>query len=675
MLIVLLGLLALPARAHGDPSIFDDDWKPAPAKPKPSVPAALPPDQPATSAPRLPPRAAPPPAVAKPPAGTTAPVQFPARERAAVPGAAAITKAEKLVKEAFQDEYARTTPADRIEFARTLLSEAQQSVDDLPTQYVLLCEARDMASAGGEAELAVEAARALRDNFQIDARAARGMEQSALTAAIHVMCGGPSPVITYETARRASNLGMEMAERDFAAGDYAGAAQIAATAELAARQTQGWEYPAAHGRVEWLQAIAAEFEADRTAIATFKSNPSDPAGNLAAGRLNFVYLDQPEAGLPLLAKGSDPMLKLLAQKDLAAHAAGSSSPSGSIAAADGWAEAARSQPSPMKDAMQRRAVSLYGEAALNVKGLEQLAVRMREQSIRESRARHGLTAEFFRGEQFAYRVFARTDSFINYDWNEVAPDISIARQRFSARWSGWIKATPGDYQLIAIHDDGVRIWIDGQVVIDHWSNDLRKDIAPVQFTGELQTLRIDFHQHEGGALMALGWIAPGSDKAAMVPPAAFYHEPIALGPAVEPYARMGTDGVIHLAAIAATAHGPEIGYADGEQSRPDHIGAWNHPTDWVSWDLDAADGDYFVDVNYACDGGNAGSNYTLSVGTNRLNGQVSDTGGWKNCKMTRLGRVHLGPGLQSIRIKAVSKAHDVVMDLHEVALTPAKSVR
>ncbi len=154
-----------------------------------------------------------------------------------------------------------------------------------------------------------------------------------------------------------------------------------------------------------------------------------------------------------------------------------------------------------------------------------------------------------------------------------------------------------------------------------------------------------------------------------VPESALFHEPIPPGPAIQPCALAGADGSIQLAAGAAMIHSPHITYADDE-NRPNHLGGWEQLSDWVSWDFDAREGDYFVDVNYACDGGNAGSDYSLSIGINRLNGVVADTGGFGNYETARLGRVHLGTGLQSLRIKPTSKPHQVVMDLHEVTLTP-----
>ncbi len=62
----------------------------------------------------------------------------------------------------------------------------------------------------------------------------------------------------------------------------------------------------------------------------------------------------------------------------------------------------------------------------------------------------------------------------------------------------------GDYTLETISDDGVRLWLDGRLVIDDWS-----DHAPAGDTvrlhwsaGSKHKLRIDYYQAGGGAQCA-----------------------------------------------------------------------------------------------------------------------------------------------------------------------------
>jgi hypothetical protein len=58
--------------------------------------------------------------------------------------------------------------------------------------------------------------------------------------------------------------------------------------------------------------------AARTAAEVLAKVPADPAANLTAGRYRCLVLGDWKGGLPLLAKGSDPTLKALAAREIAA---------------------------------------------------------------------------------------------------------------------------------------------------------------------------------------------------------------------------------------------------------------------------------------------------------------------------------------------------------------------
>ena len=64
----------------------------------------------------------------------------------------------------------------------------------------------------------------------------------------------------------------------------------------------------------------------------------------------------------------------------------------------------------------------------------------------------------------------RTEPNIDYNWNSGAPGpVGIAATHFSVRWTGAvIPTTTESYTFYTITDDGVRLWINGTLVIDHW---------------------------------------------------------------------------------------------------------------------------------------------------------------------------------------------------------------
>jgi hypothetical protein len=63
----------------------------------------------------------------------------------------------------------------------------------------------------------------------------------------------------------------------------------------------------------------------------------------------------------------------------------------------------------------------------------------------------------------------RCDGAIDFDWGPGSPDPALPVDGFSVRWSGTISlAAAGSYTFTTTSDDGVRLQVDGQTVIDRW---------------------------------------------------------------------------------------------------------------------------------------------------------------------------------------------------------------
>lgn len=82
---------------------------------------------------------------------------------------------------------------------------------------------------------------------------------------------------------------------------------------------------------------------------------------------------------------------------------------------------------------------------------------------------NGLRAELFQEANFDRAIKTRIDGPIDWIWGPGAPDADLPPNHFSIRWTGWLKAPrPGRYKLITRSDDGVRLWLDGRLLIDEW---------------------------------------------------------------------------------------------------------------------------------------------------------------------------------------------------------------
>jgi PA14 domain/Bacterial Ig domain len=83
---------------------------------------------------------------------------------------------------------------------------------------------------------------------------------------------------------------------------------------------------------------------------------------------------------------------------------------------------------------------------------------------------------------------------------------------FSVRWTGQIKApVDGTYTIQTVSDDGVRVWIDGNMVIDDYSTHApTTDTANLNFTaGSMHSIEIDYYERGGGEEIQLEWAHPG----------------------------------------------------------------------------------------------------------------------------------------------------------------------
>lgn len=96
---------------------------------------------------------------------------------------------------------------------------------------------------------------------------------------------------------------------------------------------------------------------------------------------------------------------------------------------------------------------------------------------------------------------------ISYNWGIGGPE-STSVDSFSIRWTGDFAFVSASYTFIAYSDDGVRLWVDGALVIDQWH-----DQAPTEYratrtmTAGVHRVRVEYYEHTGGALIQVRWVS------------------------------------------------------------------------------------------------------------------------------------------------------------------------
>ncbi|MBQ1090039.1 LamG-like jellyroll fold domain-containing protein [Streptomyces sp. B93] len=154
---------------------------------------------------------------------------------------------------------------------------------------------------------------------------------------------------------------------------------------------------------------------------------------------------------------------------------------------------------------------------------------------------NGLKGEYFRMSAPGARDFAELggtllDPQINFSGlTSTFEELTGRTEHTTARWTGQIEAPEtGDYTFYAIGDNGFRLFIDGEPVIDHWEPDWDREqtSAPVRLNaGEKHDFRLEMFQDFGGANMFLRWSTPTLPKqivpmSAFTPPAGFEVYPV-----------------------------------------------------------------------------------------------------------------------------------------------------
>ncbi len=69
--------------------------------------------------------------------------------------------------------------------------------------------------------------------------------------------------------------------------------------------------------------------------------------------------------------------------------------------------------------------------------------------------------------------FTRIDPEINFDWVRNSPGKPVTEDNFTATWTGYIEPRYSEeYVFEAQADDGIRVWIDGKLVVNMWDSEL-----------------------------------------------------------------------------------------------------------------------------------------------------------------------------------------------------------
>jgi len=133
----------------------------------------------------------------------------------------------------------------------------------------------------------------------------------------------------------------------------------------------------------------------------------------------------------------------------------------------------------------------------------------------------GLAGTYFDNQNFTGLMLTRTDPMVNFEWGGGSPWPQFGADTFSVRWIGQVQALESGTYFFRTHtDDGVRLWINGNLVINNWTDHPGTDNTSQGITltaGARYDLRLEYYEAGGGAVMRLGWQRPGQSTFDIIP--------------------------------------------------------------------------------------------------------------------------------------------------------------
>ncbi|MCI0536136.1 MAG: PA14 domain-containing protein, partial [Verrucomicrobiales bacterium] len=128
----------------------------------------------------------------------------------------------------------------------------------------------------------------------------------------------------------------------------------------------------------------------------------------------------------------------------------------------------------------------------------------------------GLTGEYYGTTEFTDLRLARLDGSVDFDWGTGSPDPVVGNDVFSVRWRGFVVPRfSEEYTFFTMSDDGVRLWLDDELLIDNWTVHavVENSSRPVRLVaGQRYRIQMEFFENFIFAVARLRWSSASQAK-------------------------------------------------------------------------------------------------------------------------------------------------------------------
>jgi hypothetical protein len=152
----------------------------------------------------------------------------------------------------------------------------------------------------------------------------------------------------------------------------------------------------------------------------------------------------------------------------------------------------------------------------------------------------GLTGDYYTNSSSTYssstnfnpanKMFTRVDTNIAFSWNTSTPFPNNGY--FCVRWTGQIEPQYSEtYYFVATTDDGVKLWVNDQLIIDAWTNKSSSDITgTINLQGGVRyDFKMEYYQNTGSCLATSSWYS-ASQPRQVIPTSRLYPASVTQAP-------------------------------------------------------------------------------------------------------------------------------------------------
>jgi hypothetical protein len=131
-------------------------------------------------------------------------------------------------------------------------------------------------------------------------------------------------------------------------------------------------------------------------------------------------------------------------------------------------------------------------------------------------SQYGLLASYYPALNFGGTPVTEIDPSVDFNWNGNPPVAGVPGTNFSVRWTGQLMpAFSETYTFTTTSDDGIRLWVNGALVIDDWQAQAATTrTGTLALTaGQAVPIKVEYFQGTGGDTAVLSWQSPSTPMA------------------------------------------------------------------------------------------------------------------------------------------------------------------